>query len=374
MRILRSLGKNCFAAVYGAARAVRRYANGPGAYPEAPFIVCYHRVVEDFTESAKTAIPSMLISTRMLERHIDWLARRFSILSLDDLGSYLESNRSSRKPVAAITFDDGYSDVFYHGFPLLKRKGVPAAVFVVTGLVGTGKPQLFDRLYLYLRLAESRGLHLAETVNMAVRAAGLEEVDVTGSRSGDEPFRVMTLLLNRFPAQIVERILTELSERIPAGEHALEACAPLTWEMIGKMHRGGITIGSHTRSHTLLTSESLESAAAQLCDSKTALESQLKCRVRHFAYPDGRFNRAVVQAVHSTGYRFAYSICRQRDPMFPLLTISRKVLWERACLNPWGGFSASVMNCHAHGAFDPENRCEHDHSAIEPGEKNGTIN
>ena len=298
MPTLRSVGKTCFAAVYGATRAVRTFANRSGSYPPAPFIICYHRVVEDFTESTKTAIPSMLISTRMLERHIEWLARRFSILSLDDLGSYLESNRSFRKPVAAITFDDGYSDVFENGFPLLKRKGVPAAVFVVTGLVGTGKPQLFDRLYLYLRLAESRGLSLAETVNTAVRAAGLEGVDVTGRRSDDESFRVMTLLLNRFPSETVERILTELSEKIPAGEHALQACAPLTWEMIGTMHRGGITIGSHTKSHTLLTSESLESAAAQLCDSKSVLESQLKCRVRHFAYPDGRFNPAVVQAVH----------------------------------------------------------------------------
>lgn len=374
MPILRSVGKTCFAAVYSATRAARRLTDRPGVSAAAPFIICYHRVVEDFRESAKTAIPSMLISARMLERHIDWLAARYSILSLDDLGSYLESNRSYRKPVAAITFDDGYGDVFQHGFPLLKRKGVPAAVFVVTGLVGSGKPQLFDRVYLSLRLAESRGMPLAGALNAAIRATGLEEIDVTGKRSEDEPFRLMTLLLNRFPRETVERILTALSENVQVGERALEDCAPLTWEMIGSMHRAGITIGSHTTSHTLLTSESLESAAGQLADSKTTLESRLKCQVRHFAYPDGRFNPAVVQAVRSSGYQFAYSICRERDPMFPLLTISRKVLWERACLNPWGGFSASVMNCHAHGAFDPVTRCEHDHSPVKPGEKNGTIN
>ena len=90
----------------------------------------------------------MLVSAKMLERHIDWLAKRFSLVSLDDIGLYLESGDSPRRPVAAITFDDGYSDVYHHGFPLLMRKGVPATVFAVTDLVGTGKMQLFDRLYL----------------------------------------------------------------------------------------------------------------------------------------------------------------------------------------------------------------------------------
>ncbi|HEY2381697.1 MAG TPA: polysaccharide deacetylase family protein [Terriglobia bacterium] len=364
MRFLRSVGKTCYASVYNVTRTVGRR----GAPSGAPFIICYHRVVEDFEESAKTAIPSMLVSARMLERHIDWLARRFSIVSLDDVGRHLESGHSARKPIAAITFDDGYADVFHHGFPLLKRKGIPAAVFVVTDLAGTGRPQIFDRLYLSLRLAGSRGLPLRETVNAAIRAAGVEGAGVSAApAAGDEAFRVMTVLLNRFPGESVERIMAELSGG-SAMEKALEESGPLTWEMIETMHKSGITIGSHTKSHTLLTSESLAEAASQLTGSKQTIESRLRAPVRHFAYPDGRFNPLVVQAVRSAGYQFAYGICRQRDPGFPLLTISRKVLWERASLNLWGGFSSSIMNCHAHGAFDPEDRCEHDHSSSEPGE------
>src|SRR5262249_20212788 len=130
---------------------------------------------------------------------------------------------------------------------------------------------------------------------------------------------------------------------------------------IEKMYRDGITIGSHTKSHTLLTSESAETAMEQLVESKRVLEDKLSRVVKHFAYPDGRFNLPVVQAVNSAGYRFAYGICRRTDETFPLLTISRKVLWERACINAWGGFSPSIMNCHAGAAFDSKYRCEHDH-------------
>ena len=374
MHILRSVGKTCFAAAYTVSRSACRIARHPSAYPSTPFIVCYHRVVESFDQSARNTIPSMLISAKMLERHIDWLAQRFSLVSLDDIGRGLQSKRSFRGPAAAITFDDGYSDVFHHGFPLLKRKGVPAAVFVVTDLVGTGRPQVFDRLYLLLRLIESNGLSLAQTTHDAMKVVGIDLEVRTAAPGRDEPFRIMTLLLNRIPLESIERIIMELQQRMDLAPEVSDEFAPLTWDMIGKMHDNGITIGSHTSSHTLLTSEGPESTKRQLVNSKGALEAQLKGDVRHFAYPDGRFNPGVVEAVHSAGYRYAYSICNQQDSRFPLLTIPRKVLWERACVNAWGRFSGSIMNCHSYGAFDPHDRCEHDHSSIALGEKNGTIN
>ena len=72
--MLRSIGKTCFACAYTVTRAARRLAR-PASSVSAPFIICYHRVVADFANSAKTSIPSMLISTAMLERHVEWLAK-----------------------------------------------------------------------------------------------------------------------------------------------------------------------------------------------------------------------------------------------------------------------------------------------------------
>jgi peptidoglycan/xylan/chitin deacetylase (PgdA/CDA1 family) len=319
-------------------------------------------VVEDFKRSSQTAIPSMLISTSMLERQIDWLAMRFKIVSLDEIGLHLETSEKFQRPVAAITFDDGYADVYHNALPLLKRKGVPAAVFVVTDLVGTGRPQVFDRLYLLLKVLQSRKLPVANTVEEAMRAVDVGIEDLNFIRSAqDEPFRIMTLLLKRLPHYRVGLVMTALERSSLVDDATLEECAPLTWDMIQTMHEEGIRIGSHTKSHTLLTSESLETTMQQLVESKRVLESRLQGAVEHFAYPDGRFNSPVVQAVNAAGYRFAYGICRRTDQTFPLLTIARKVLWERACINAWGNFSPSIMSCHAQAAFDVKHRCEHDH-------------
>src|SRR5262245_59567815 len=118
--MLRSIAKTCYACACAWTRAGSR---------ACPFIVCYHRVVENFNRSASGTIPSMLTSRAMLEKHIDWIAKRYSFLSLDQIGSRLESGQGFQRPAAAITFDDGYSDVFHHAYPILRRKGIPAAVF-----------------------------------------------------------------------------------------------------------------------------------------------------------------------------------------------------------------------------------------------------
>src|SRR5215510_5460162 len=91
--MLRSVGKTCLACAYTWSGASRLIANPRKNAEATPLIVGYHRVVESFQHSKTTAIPSMLISTSMLERHVDWLAKRFSFVSLDEVGLHLELDR-----------------------------------------------------------------------------------------------------------------------------------------------------------------------------------------------------------------------------------------------------------------------------------------
>ena len=158
-----------------------------------PLVIGYHRVVEDFATSARTSIPSMLVSRSMLEQHLDWIGRRFRFISLDELGERLELKDGKTDPVAAITFDDGYRDFYDHALPVLTRKGIPAAVFVVTGLVGTTRLQLHDRLYLLLTRRFKAG---------------------TGSQT---PFQATRALLDHLPQADIEKVIETL-KKLPAME------------------------------------------------------------------------------------------------------------------------------------------------------------
>jgi len=91
--MFRALVKTGIACAYTWSRAGRH----SGA-ASLPFIVGYHRVVENFAESARRTIPSMLISSATFEKHLDWLARRFQIVSLDEIGRRLENGDTHPVP------------------------------------------------------------------------------------------------------------------------------------------------------------------------------------------------------------------------------------------------------------------------------------
>jgi peptidoglycan/xylan/chitin deacetylase (PgdA/CDA1 family) len=327
-----------------------------------PTIVSYHRVVESMEESTRTSIPSMLISTRMFEQHLDWLGRRYAMVSLDEIGSRLEAGVPFTTPTAAVAFDDGYRDVYENAFPLLVKKGIPATVFVVTDLVGTQQLQIHDKLYLLLKAAFSAGQTSRQVVellrNRNVAAPGMD--GIVGMQRPD-PLVVMAALLDDVSQAQALRMIPVLEERFGSQHGRNGELSSLNWEMLGEMQAAGITIGSHTSTHALLTNESKETVIDETTRSRRDIEGRLGVKVHHFAYPDGRYNGEVAAAVSAAGYRFAYGTCLERDSANPLMTIPRKVLWEKAAVDSRGRFSSAMMACQMNWAFDLGSTCTHGH-------------
>jgi len=335
----------------------------PGAYrvvtsvtgrSAAPLVLAYHRVVDRFEEHARRVMPSLLVSTTMLERQLDWVGRRYRIVSLDELAAVLEAGAPAAG-LAAVSFDDGYQDVYHHALPLLRRKGIPGAVFVVTDLVGTRRLALHDRMYRLVTRGLARGPARGAFDWLAAlgsASSGHRDGDVRG----DALVRTRQLLA-ALTRQQAEDAAGVLEAELGLPDEDLTGMLPLDWEMLGDLRRAGWTIGSHTRRHALLTREPLLCLREELNGSRTAIERRLGAACDHFAYPDGRWNPTVVRAVAASGYRFAYSSCRHQDAMRARLTIRRTPLWERAAADGDGRFSPAVMSGLASGLFGLVGQC-----------------
>ncbi len=80
------------------------------------------------------------------EDQLRWLARRdYRTLSTAEFLQHLRQGGAPHRSVL-ITFDDGYLDNWVYAAPLLRRYGMRATVFIVTGWVGEGpvRPCLDD--------------------------------------------------------------------------------------------------------------------------------------------------------------------------------------------------------------------------------------
>jgi len=357
--MLRAYAKTGVAAVLGWTGADRALGSWAGT-TKLPLVVGYHAVVEDVRAHAGRAIAPNLISVDMLERQLEWIGRRYRFTTLDELGAQLERGEPFDRPCAAVTFDDGYVGVYRHALPVLQRMGIPAGVFIVTELTGRSDLQVYDKMYLLLEHVLPRIGHSEKRL-----AQVLESKNVSLGESGRDrrldAFPTMRRFLNTHTQKTLRRIIEALETVATIRDADYPDLQVMDWEMVRAMDACGVTIGSHTQTHALLTEESAERAADQTVGSMATLEDRLKRPIRHFAYPDGRFNASVVSAVAAAGYRYAYGTCLRRDPRHPNLTIPRTLLWERSCVDPSGAFSPALMRCHAYRLYDLWARCEHNH-------------
>lgn len=84
-----------------------------------PVIFCFHSVDEN----------SWLFSVtpQKFEMFVNQITKMSKVI---DLGSLFNKSRETNNNEIAITFDDGYEDVFTNAYPLLKKQGAAACVFI----------------------------------------------------------------------------------------------------------------------------------------------------------------------------------------------------------------------------------------------------
>ncbi len=356
----RSRLKDALASTISRAHA-HGFASSLARRADRPLVLGYHRVVEDFGAAARTEMPSMLISTRMFERHLDCIGRRFTFGTLDDIGEHVAGGRRLTRPVAAVTFDDGYRDVYEQAFPVLKRKGIPAGVFVVTDLVGKPFWQVHDKLYhLITKAFATWGDPLREFTGL-FHALRLPAACITRNPVAmHNPLLAVSSILPELPLADVHRLMDGLEATVGNGFRHVPLI--LSWAELAEMSKAGITIGSHTKSHVSLPTETFDVVVEELTGSKRRRARYLREPIRHFAYPGGQFTPAIVEAVQRAGYEFAYTACRHGDVRHPGLTIERLLLWQGSSVDADGRFSPAILNCQVQDLWPPARRCARVHA------------
>ena len=328
--------------------------------PERPLILGYHRVVDDLANVARDENPSQLTSAEMFERHLDVVGQHFRFASLDEIGEHLATGAPFTERVAAVTFDDGYRDNYEFAFPVLKRKGIPAAVFVVTDLIGQAHWQTHDKLYHLVSKAFTAWSDPRRQMSDLLHGLGLPAAHLLRNRlATNTPLMTVSALLPDLSQVNVGRVMQALEAAV--GDEPEGMPLSLTWPMIEEMHRAGVIIGSHTRSHISLPAESLDMVIRELEGSKRVIEEHTGTPAVHFAYPGGQFTRRDVETLERVGYRFGYTACPHQDPRHPTLTIERLLLWEGSSVDGDGRFSPAILSCQINDLWPPARTCARVH-------------
>lgn len=121
-----------FAAVSWAKKAVKLTLLGPAwlGRTRGPglFVLIYHRVGAGMAQE-------MDMPERSFRAQMAHLRERFEVVALEEGLARVEGGERPARDLVAVTFDDGYRDVYTRAWPTLAELRVPATLFLATGFL-----------------------------------------------------------------------------------------------------------------------------------------------------------------------------------------------------------------------------------------------
>lgn len=260
-------------------------------------VLAYHHVCP----AGQTA-PWITVAPEEFGEQMDYLARSGMAAPITDLLADLRRGQLSAGARVVVTFDDASVDFVEQAYPVLRRHGVPATLFVPTGLIGSSEPFWWNRLYL---------------------------LDQSENRNGAcESWRDLRFLDSATREQALRNRARQTGcDARPASPR------PMTWDEIANVDRGLVTFGAHSCSHPALSG--LDDAAIDMEVQRSRDElRRLRSFLPVFAYPYGDaavVDKRVKAAVRKAGFEASFT------------TVPRRVLPRQDRMS-LGRFCMSGMN------------------------------
>ncbi|MEP7311032.1 MAG: polysaccharide deacetylase family protein [Pseudomonadota bacterium] len=268
-------------------------------------VIGHHRVMPLPDEASHQGDVELVSATPAeFAWQVDYLSRHFEPVTCRDVIAALRGVSSLPRNAVAITFDDGFSDLYEHAMPILERARVPATVFIPTDYIDSGEPLWFDLIAYILMNADARSIAVPFVDN------GLP--DSNNHLSRREAVQSTLKWLKTCPdaerVAFIAHTKAAFPEIVAAGIEVLGRA--LNWDEMRDMAARGIEFGAHSASHPCLTRISGEALQQELTPPRQALEKHLGIAVESLAYPFGgrnAFSPAVTTAARAAGYRLGIS-------------------------------------------------------------------
>lgn len=245
-------------------------------------------------------------STEQFEQVVRLLKARFEIVSLNELRGQHARQKIGRRPLALLTFDDGYYDNLEQAFPVLRRHGVSAVFFLPTAFISNTALPWWDEIAWCIRNATVPAIALPETVG---------EIRLVDGGTEGAIHSVLRAVASRRDVPMEESVaeIRDLTGCPPRKSMLAEAPLLLSWADVRTLARAGMDIGSHTHSHRILAHLSPEDQEQELKSSKQLLESNIGAEIQAVAYPvggRGTFTGTTIRLAREAGYAFGFSFFR----------------------------------------------------------------
>jgi len=243
-------------------------------------VLTFHRVLTDSELQQTASLGGMIVRNRTFAGFLKYASETCEFANLAKEPDW----QTGGKLKLAVTFDDGWSDNADAAYPIACQYKVPLAIFIVPERTGTALPFWPERT--------------AAALDRSPSANGSRRSAISIEKTIEE--------LKELPARERERRIVEMADSKGELESFAAVDRTMTWEQIAELHAGGVTFGSHTSTHEILTMIPTVQAEREIVLSREVIQQKLLASCSLFSYPNGTYSRQVRDRVEDAGYKLAF--------------------------------------------------------------------
>jgi peptidoglycan/xylan/chitin deacetylase (PgdA/CDA1 family) len=297
---LKSMTRQLLAASYFSSRHFLSRFKGKA------LILTYHRVLSERETQQNWIQPGMYVRDDVFESQMTFLKQYFDLLSFSELlALWREKRWDKAKRYCVVTFDDGWLDNYLYAYPLLKKHQIPATIFLPTSFIGTDRWFWPDQVGSLLRQYDSSGTTKKREVSVALRRRW-PELRFTADGIGSDKIDDVIEALKKLPHKEIDQFLETLSKEMEVGLPLQRVL--LNWEEVEEMSQFGISFGSHSVTHRILTNLPQKEVRYEIEHSfQTLLDKKIN-PIPVFCYPNGNCNPEIIDQLKAVGYQAAAGV------------------------------------------------------------------
>lgn len=247
-------------------------------------VLCFHNV----SENSDPFYPS--ISPTLFKNICNCLKNNYTVVHINELKN---SKPIKKKPLACITFDDGYKNYMDYALPILTKLNLPSNLNVITNSLDDNVSYIWQAFIDYFRKIKKRKcIEFSQSENF--------EIKENDNLTWEEAF---ALSFTKYYHTLTTEQLLSLSKKY-LSEEDLKYAKMLSWDDVIDISKQDVLIGSQGHKHLVMDILPYEEAQKELSVSKQIIEAKIQKTVDIFAFPSGRYNSEVVKQAFDCGYKY----------------------------------------------------------------------
>lgn len=263
-------------------------------------VLAYHRILEWERPDFDFYTPNVSATPAMFAQQMDYIARHFNVVDLQSVLDFVHKGQDLPPKACLITFDDGYRDNYEQAWPILKKHGFPAVIFLMTDAITHSARPWWDQCAYYFFHSPQQSVDLP--------FIGQQDLSNPASRhtARENLIRHIKTLPDSEKQKLIGQLSTLLDVPPPHDPDLF-----MTWEQVRDLVANGIACQPHTASHPIMSRIALVEQKEQLQASKAIIEAETPQKAVAFAYPNGTvadYSPDTITLLKELDYEIAFTL------------------------------------------------------------------